>query len=105
MRSKNSKGSKKRMRKRSFLQAVCCLVSLVVRLCFSHLISLLLFSASSTNLYTVSFHGEISGRLRARSSLASNSVLNVVNPTNKIALVRDDSTRLGNEGVPQTHQA
>ncbi|KAJ1419121.1 hypothetical protein SESBI_15392 [Sesbania bispinosa] len=105
MRSKNSKENKKRMRKRSFLHAMCCLVSLVVRLCFSRFVSLLLFFASSTNLYTISFHGEIFGRLCAHFSLVSKSVLNVENSTNKIALVRYFSTRLGNEGVPQTHQA
>ncbi|KAJ1421152.1 Nucleotide-diphospho-sugar transferase [Sesbania bispinosa] len=75
-----------------FLHAACCLVSLVLGFRFSRLVFLLLFSASSTNLYTVPFRGEISGALRVHSSLASNPVLNVENPANRTAPVHGGST-------------
>ncbi|KAK7331029.1 hypothetical protein VNO77_25238 [Canavalia gladiata] len=66
------------------LHAACCIVSLVLGFRFSRLVFLFLFSASSTNLYTVPFRsGEISGALRVHSSLATNPIKNLENPANR----------------------
>ncbi|XP_061340022.1 probable beta-1,4-xylosyltransferase IRX14H [Gastrolobium bilobum] len=75
------------------LHAACCLISLVLGFRFSRLVFLFLFSASSTNLFSVPFGGgsgagtETSVTLRAHSSLSSNPIANLENPARRTGLV------------------
>ncbi|WJX89601.1 Beta-1,4-xylosyltransferase irx14 [Trifolium repens] len=83
-----------------FLHASFCVISLALGFRLSRIFFLFLFSASSTNFYTVPFDaGEISVPLRVHSSVTITPIVNVENPVKKEAVTGGSRVVVGRHGI------